>query len=73
VAQHELVIGGQRDEGLGRLPDPPPLDHGVRPFVPLEQGVSAEGNDDAHHSSGERLDEQGLDRVHPVLRLVEYH
>jgi hypothetical protein len=38
----------------------PPLDHGVRPFVPLEQGVSAEGYYDAHRSSGQRLAEQSL-------------
>ena len=76
VAQHELMIGGQRGQGRGGLPDVPPLDHGVRPFVPLEQGVSAEGHYDAHHSCPgrrERGDHEGLDRVHPVLRLVEYH
>src|ERR1700753_3088807 len=43
VAEHELMIGGQRGEGGGGLPDMPPLDRGVRPLVPLEQGVSAEG------------------------------
>jgi hypothetical protein len=51
VAQHELVIGGQRRQGHGGLPDMPPLDHGVRPLVPLEQGVSAQGHYDAHHSA----------------------
>ena len=47
-SQYELVIGGQRGQGRGGLPDMPPLDHGVRLFVPLEQGVSAEGHYDAH-------------------------
>ncbi len=47
VAEHELVIGGQQGEGGGGLPDMPPLDHGVRPFAPLEQRVPAKGDDDS--------------------------
>jgi hypothetical protein len=85
VAEHELVIGGQWSEGRGGLPDMPSLNDGVRTFAPLEQGVSTEGHYDAHRSSSRLLDElgscrtrdrcdhEGLDRVHPVLRLVEYH
>ena len=82
VAEHELVTGGQRGEGRGGLPDVPPLDHGVRPLAPLEQGVAAEGHYDAHPApltaaavaaSPDRGDHERLDRVHPVLRLVEHH
>src|ERR1700722_18109576 len=51
VAEHQLMIGGQRGQGRGGLPDVPPLDHRVRPFAPLEQRVSAEGHYDAHRSS----------------------
>jgi hypothetical protein len=48
VAEHELVIGGQRGEGHGGLPDMPLLDRGVRPLAPLEQGVTSQRHDDFH-------------------------
>ena len=51
MAEHELVIGGQRGEGRGGLPDVPPLDPGVRFLTPLEQGVPAEGDYNAHRCS----------------------
>ena len=71
VRDHELVLERHRREGLAGGP-------GVRALVlrgqrlpAPQQRVPAEGDDDAHRQLPERRDHDGLDRVQPVLRLVE--
>ena len=53
VGDDQIVIAGQRGQGVGRGGDVVLLDLGVGGLAPLEQGVAAQGDDDPHVSSTE--------------------
>ncbi len=71
VRDDEFVVTGECGEGGDGPVDVGLLHRGVGAFAPVQQGVAAEGDDDAHGSVLQGGDEYGLDGVQPVLGLVE--
>jgi hypothetical protein len=81
VSDDQLMLAGKRGQRLDGQRYIGALGYRVRPLATLEQGVASEGRDDTDvrapgkgtvPSVAQRRNEDGLDAVHAVLRLVEH-
>jgi hypothetical protein len=71
VGDDDLVLVGEGGYRGGHPVDVRLLDGRVGAFTAVQQGVAAEGDDDAHGSVLQSGEEYGLDGVQAVLGLVE--
>ena len=72
MGDNDLMAGSNHlPDGLSRTLNVAALIFRGLRFSALEYGIAAKGDDQAHGLGAEGRDEDRLDRVHPVFRLIE--